>query len=47
MLKNLKKYHIFLLNYFQKSTGFSNYQMLWLMFFEGLLLGFLLAFILF
>jgi hypothetical protein len=39
VLNKLKKWHITLIEKVQKYTGLSNYQIIWLGFLEGLLIG--------
>ncbi len=47
MFTKFRNWHIKKLDQFQKITGFSNYQMLWVMFFEGLFFGFLVGYFIF
>ena len=44
MLKILVKWHIDLIEKFQNLTGFSSYQILWLSFFEGVIIGVIISY---
>ena len=44
MLNKLKKWHIALIEKVHKYTGFSNYQIIWFGFVEGLLIGILIGY---
>ena len=44
VLNELKKWHITLIEKVQKHTGLSNYQIIWLGFLEGLLIGILIGY---
>ena len=39
MMNKLKTWHIDLIEKVQKNTGLSNYQIIWLSFAEGLIIG--------
>tara|TARA_B100000989_G_C19214446_1_gene333208 strand:- start:151 stop:306 length:156 start_codon:yes stop_codon:yes gene_type:complete len=39
MINKLKAWHIDLIEKVQKNTGFSNYQIIWISFAEGLIIG--------
>ena len=44
LLNKLKKWHINLIEKVQKYSGLSNYQIIWLGFLEGLLIGILIGY---
>ena len=44
MVNKLKKWHINLIEKVQKITGLSNYQIIWLGFLEGLIIGILIGY---
>ena len=44
VLNKLKKWHITLIEKVQKYTGLSSYQIIWLGFLEGLLIGILIGY---
>jgi hypothetical protein len=44
VLNKMKKWHIILIEKVQKYTGLSNYQIIWLGFLEGLLIGILIGY---
>ena len=44
VLNKLKKWHISLIDKVQKYTGLSNYQIIWIGFLEGLLIGILIGY---
>ena len=46
MSNKLKQWHINLIDKVQKSTGISNYQIVWLSFLEGLIIGLIIGLIL-
>ena len=46
MKDELKKWHISLIEKVQKTTGISNYQIVWLSFIEGLIIGFIIGYLL-
>ncbi len=45
--KMLKNFHVGLIYRFQKQFNLSNYSMLWISYIEGILLGFVLGYIVF
>ena len=45
--KILKNFHVVLIYRFQKQFNLSNYSMLWISYIEGILLGFIIGFIVF
>ena len=45
--KMLKNFHVDLIYRFQKQFNLSNYSMLWISYIEGILLGFILGYIVF
>ncbi len=47
MLNLLRKWHINMIEKFQKITGFSNYQIIWIGWLEGLLVGIFFGYLLF
>ena len=42
MTKKFKAWHVDLIEKVQKLTGLSNYQIIWISFIEGLIIGFLI-----
>ena len=44
MINKLKSWHIDLIEKVQKLAGLSNYQIIWISFAEGLIIGFLFGF---
>ena len=46
MINKLKSWHIDLIEKVQKLAGLSNYQIIWISFAEGLIIGLFLGFIL-
>jgi hypothetical protein len=46
MKDELKKWHISLIEKVQKTTGISNYQIVWLSFIEGLIIGLIIGYLL-
>ena len=46
MKDELKKWHICLIEKVQKTTGISNYQIVWLSFIEGLIIGLIIGYLL-
>ena len=44
MKKQLLNWHINLITKVQKITGLSNYQIIWVSFIEGLIIGFLIGY---
>tara|TARA_B100000963_G_C22465222_1_gene597588 strand:+ start:598 stop:744 length:147 start_codon:yes stop_codon:yes gene_type:complete len=47
LLKKLKHWHINKLEKVQKLLNLSNYEILWLVFFEGILIGALITYLIF
>ena len=47
MENKLKNWHLALIEKVQKITGLSNYQIIWLSFLEGLLIGICFGYLLF
>ena len=47
MENKFKNWHVALIEKVQKITGLSNYQIIWLSFIEGLLIGIFLGYLLF
>jgi ABC-type antimicrobial peptide transport system permease subunit len=45
MKDELKKWHISLIEKVQKTTGISNYQIVWLSFIEGLIIGLIIGYL--
>ena len=45
MINKFKAWHIDLIEKVQKITGLSNYQIIWISFFEGLIIGFFVCYI--
>jgi len=46
MKDKLKTWHINLIEKVQKNTGISNYQIVWLSFIEGLIIGLVIGYLL-
>ena len=46
MTSRLKRWHISLIEKVQKTTGISNYQIVWLSFIEGLIIGIIIGLLL-
>ena len=46
MKDKLKTWHINLIENVQKNTGISNYQIVWLSFLEGLIIGLVIGYLL-
>ena len=44
MINKLKSWHIDLIEKVQKITGLSNYQIIWVSFAEGVIIGFLICY---
>ena len=44
MINKLKAWHLDLIEKVQKLTGLSNYQIIWISFIEGLIIGFLIGY---
>ena len=44
MINKFKAWHVDLIEKVQKITGLSNYQIIWISFAEGLIIGFLIAY---
>jgi len=47
MKNKFKNWHIDLIERVQKVTGLSNYQIIWLSFIEGLLIGIIIGYVIF
>ena len=47
MINKFKNWHIDLIERVQKVTGLSNYQIIWLSFIEGLLIGISIGYVIF
>ena len=46
MVNKVKEWHINLIERVQELTGFSNYQIIWISFIEGLLIGLVIGYFL-
>ena len=46
MSNKFKEWHISLIEKVQKTTGISNYQIVWLSFIEGLIIGLIIGYLL-
>ena len=44
MINKFKAWHVDLIEKVQKITGLSNYQIIWISFIEGLIIGFLIGY---
>ena len=44
MINKFKAWHVDLIEKVQKVTGLSNYQIIWISFAEGLIIGFLIGY---
>ena len=44
MINKLKEWHVDLIEKVQKITGLSNYQIIWISFAEGLIIGFIIGY---